>query len=279
MMQLRKNRRYTSTMYLSKGSSSNNDINILLLGEFKSFGKFEYEQISSNYTVHIVHEGSGIFSYNGKNYKLRQGDIFAFFPGMRVHYYDFKDSPWLYHWISFEGNQVGKLLGRAGLSRESPFRSLSKHPEFEFFLADLKKKLISKKYSSFYTTKIAWEFLDLIASDDRDKTIPLVNQVKRYIDSCEMHVPSVAGLSEHFNIDRSNLYRLFKSEFNLSVKEYIDLKRMKRGCELLKESSLNLRRIAEVCGYANEQYFSIAFKKKFSIPPGEWRNQHKKTLI
>lgn len=272
MMQLRKNRKYTSNLYLPENWIVDSDIHIAGLGKFRSFGGFEYEQIANRYIMHIIHEGRGVCSYDGRDYELKKGELFAFLPGMQVHYYDYNDSPWEYHWLHFDGSKVKDYFDQLALSAESPYLCLSKYPDIDLFLSAFEKRIITKKYSNFYASKSAWTLLDLIASGESNKTVPLVNQIKNYIDSCEMQIPTVTGLSEVFNIDRSNLYRLFKNKFGVSVKEYIDTRRMQRICELLKTSSLSLERISEICAYNNVQYFSIAFKNKFGISPGKWRN-------
>lgn len=155
MMQLRKNRRYTSSMFLAKGDNVNNDICLKLLGEFRSFGAFEYEQISPTCSIHIIHEGSGIFSAGNKNYAAKQGDIFCFFPGMRIHYFDTMETPWFYHWLSLCGEKYIDILQQTGLSADSPFLTLSNYPEVEHFISDLKTELLKNQYSIFYPVKAA----------------------------------------------------------------------------------------------------------------------------
>ena len=42
----------------------------------------------------------------------------------------------------------------------------------------------------------------------------------------------------------------------------------------MKTSGAAIGEIAAQCGYPNQLHFSRAFKKRYGIPPREWRNQN-----
>ena len=50
--------------------------------------------------------------------------------------------------------------------------------------------------------------------------------------------------------------------------------RMIKAAELLKLTSLSIADIGSAVGYENQLHFSRAFKKKYGVPPREWRNRN-----
>jgi len=55
---------------------------------------------------------------------------------------------------------------------------------------------------------------------------------------------------------------------------YINTIRIQKAQNLLLETSLNLQKIAEMCGYENDFYFSRIFKKKVGLSPSQFRKMN-----
>ena len=49
--------------------------------------------------------------------------------------------------------------------------------------------------------------------------------------------------------------------------------RLQLAAQQLKASELPTKTIADRAGYESEAAFSRAFKRRFGLPPGEWRRQ------
>jgi len=67
------------------------------------------------------------------------------------------------------------------------------------------------------------------------------------------------------------VYRIIKEKTGKSSKEFINKKRLKRAKELLKNSDLKIKEIAEILGFTSEYYFSQFFKREEGYPPGTYR--------
>lgn len=91
-------------------------------------------------------------------------------------------------------------------------------------------------------------------------------------------------ISEHFNeklslseLSQKCFYspayfsRLFKKTFNMSFTDYIMDIRLKRCCELLKESDYTIEKIMEECGFFDKNTFYERFKNKYGCTPSEYR--------
>lgn len=77
---------------------------------------------------------------------------------------------------------------------------------------------------------------------------------------------SLAAVSpEHFS-------RLFKKETGFGFREYLNLLRLQKAEQLLKQSgSGTVAEIAAECGFADSNYFSYRFKKMYGVSPKKMR--------
>ena len=52
--------------------------------------------------------------------------------------------------------------------------------------------------------------------------------------------------------------------------------RFERTEPLLKQSARPIQEIARIAGFSDPLYFSRAFRKRYGMPPAEWRAQHQR---
>jgi AraC-like DNA-binding protein len=81
----------------------------------------------------------------------------------------------------------------------------------------------------------------------------------------------VDTLCKQFFISKNALYRLFNSEFGMTVNDYVLNKRIQFSIDLLKETSLPITRVAADCGFTDYNYFIRAFKKQVGVTPLQFR--------
>ncbi|ALL07573.1 two-component system response regulator [Pedobacter sp. PACM 27299] len=82
----------------------------------------------------------------------------------------------------------------------------------------------------------------------------------------------VEHLANHMNMSRPTLYRKIKSISNLSPNELINISRLKKGAELLKQNDLKIYEISELVGYSSQTHFGRVFSKQFGMSPTEYAN-------
>ena len=105
------------------------------------------------------------------------------------------------------------------------------------------------------------------------KTQSVAGKITRYIRD---HYMEVIGRDEvaaavYLTPDYAN--RLFKSEMNVSIKEYLNQYRIAQAKRLLMEKGVNIGNVAEQVGFDNFSYFSTIFKKYEGCSPSEFRRR------
>ena len=103
------------------------------------------------------------------------------------------------------------------------------------------------------------------------------NFLKNMTDIIEAHFSdsnlSVDFLTEQMGISRSSLYNKIKVLTDKTPNELIQLMRLKKAAQLLRENKYRINEICYMVGFNNPSYFSKCFYKQFGMKPGEFAAQ------
>lgn len=78
---------------------------------------------------------------------------------------------------------------------------------------------------------------------------------------------SISDISEKLCVNQTYLRKMFKSEMEMTLTEYITQYRMQKAKELLTSTDEKLTSIAQSVGYNDVSYFSNVFKKYYGVSP------------
>ncbi|SHM45065.1 transcriptional regulator, AraC family [Cyclobacterium lianum] len=95
------------------------------------------------------------------------------------------------------------------------------------------------------------------------------------LDNVSQEDFGVSELAEAMNMSRSNLLRKIKKYTHLSASQYIRQIRLKKGMELLKQTSLTVSEISFQVGFGSTSYFIKCFREHYGYAPGEARKSRK----
>lgn len=85
---------------------------------------------------------------------------------------------------------------------------------------------------------------------------------------------TACDVSESVNLSSRQLNRIFNSNINMTVAEFIRHERIYRVREHLKKTNLTLQEIASLTGFNDEYVLCKTFKKLTGITPGKYRTKH-----
>ena len=98
---------------------------------------------------------------------------------------------------------------------------------------------------------------------------------KRYIKDNIQSKLTLGDIARNLHCSTVTLTEHFKSEFGITIIEYVTKKRMQLAEKLLITTDSPLREISQNSGFADVEYFSRTFKKFHGISPALWRAQNK----
>lgn len=121
-------------------------------------------------------------------------------------------------------------------------------------------KIIIKTYSKIY--------------NERNSNVNniLIKKALVYINKNIENDISLKKISQKLNISESYLSNLFFKHMGYSLCYYINLIKIERSKELLKNTKLSILDVAINCGFNNQAYFSSVFKKYTKITPTTYKN-------
>jgi DNA-binding response OmpR family regulator len=98
-----------------------------------------------------------------------------------------------------------------------------------------------------------------------------IEKTKRIIEAKIINTDfSVETFGFELGLSRSQLFRKFKSAFELKPSEYIRNERLKYSKKLLLEGSYNVNEISDLVGFKSASYYITSFKKLYGKTPFEF---------
>lgn len=97
-----------------------------------------------------------------------------------------------------------------------------------------------------------------------EKTLKII---ERNIDSPDF---SVESLGMEIGLSRSQLFRKFRSVFDLKPSELIRSERLKKARELLSTREFNINEVAYQTGFKSSSYFITTFRQQYGETPNEY---------
>lgn len=89
---------------------------------------------------------------------------------------------------------------------------------------------------------------------------------------------SIDDLAAVSGVCRETFSRKFSLITGISPKKFLTKILLDHACRMLINETDSIKEIAEKLGFNNEFYFSRFFRKQLGIPPGQYRNNHKKSF-
>lgn len=85
---------------------------------------------------------------------------------------------------------------------------------------------------------------------------------------------SVDEVALHVGVSSRYLRTLFSRNLHLSPIDYLNLYRVNKAVELLKQTGLSVKEVSFQCGFRSPQYFSRIFKRYMGVTPCRMENEN-----
>ena len=218
------------------------------------------------YILHYVTKGRGIYTINGKTYRVCAGDAFMIYPGVSVSKEMDPKDLWEYCWVGFNGTEAKMLVNMTQFTLDNAVVTYN-YPEIAQKIEDIHEHRGHQLFSSIRMTGMLYElFAYLIETGQKNHTGTQIN------DKYDKNL-TVEKIAEHICISRSRLFRAFKDTLNKSPKVYLEETRIREACVLLQMTNFSVSEVADKIGYADPLYFSKVFHRMVGKSPTEFRKE------
>lgn len=161
--------------------------------------------------------------------------------------------------------------------RERKF-ALHNFPQLEYICNNLERLWFFGGESGYYKCLCAfYDVLSFITQRQNtdysmkksySKILKGAQYLEENIFSCNLKVETLSSIC---NMSDTHFREIFKANFGLKPREYIQNKRLARALSIIESGEYErLSEVAFMCGYDDPLYFSKAFKEKYKVCPSKY---------
>lgn len=234
----------------------------------------------TSYLYFLVLDGEGSLTYEGRQYKLKQGDC-VFIDCQKPYSHSTSENLWSLAWCHFYGSSMTAIYEKYKERGGLPIF----HPENSKVFEDLLKQLYKLAGSSDYIrdmrineslstllTLLMQESWNPDNSAISKKRMELVS-VKNYMDEHYVEKITLDDLEAQFFINKYYLLKIFKETYGVTISSYLISRRITRAKQLLRFTQMTIDEVGCAVGMDGAGYFSRMFKKSEGISPKKYRKQ------
>lgn len=229
----------------------------------------EHKITFSNYRMHLVVKGSGVLKTQYSAYSLSEGDLFFTFPASAYTLETIDDFKYLY--IGFVGTRANAILEKFGIRiRNCVFKDFIELKEIWENCLKLPISVLDMGTEGIFLFSLSkiGERIMPVAKKGGCNTPAII---KKYVD--ENYADSklnLNSLSKTLNYNSNYISYVFKKEFGVSFREYLNLLRINNACALIEKGFTSVKDISYLCGFDDPLYFSKVFKKRVGSMPSSY---------
>lgn len=243
----------------------------------------------TEYLLHYILSGQGIYQVDGKTYHLKKHDAFIIYPNEITYYEADKEDPWSYIWIGFDGVKAETYLNYISFSKENRICSFNcKNLLLDYINGMLNSSQLTyandlkrEGYLFLFLSALINEAHKISNKNDEIHDYPYqvyVEHAMQYIEHNYEKNIKINDIANYIGISRSYLSSIFKKSLNLSPQSYLVNYRLDKACSLLKSTTFPVSTIAYKVGYDDPLTFSKVFKNFFHVSPTTYRTQNEELI-
>ncbi len=259
-------------------------LNILSAGKTLPNPKWEAlhisNEINSAYTFEYILDGEMIIETDKQRLTARKGD-FLFMNKTATHYsYSSPDKPFKKYFLVVNGSFIDEIVKLYNLNSRTIIERLNVSEEFKEIFDNIGKMEKAQIYDTVTLNilRICQKYYHLknAGSDISDSSSgsSVIYSIAAYINENINKNITVNYLSEIFHFSPAHIIRIFKTNFNMTPKQYILETKIDVAKKLLSYSAISIEDISRRLDFSNSANFSLAFKKSVGMSPKEYRNKN-----
>lgn len=249
----------------------------------QNIGQRYYNELcyAKEYQLQYTIEGNGDVQIENEHYVVRKGDLIII-PNYYHHIYkSIPNKPWKIAFIHiFENPTVAAIFKRIFMKNRFVIHDVPP----DALLPRIDKIIDLMDNPEHDTPTISEHIYGLLMETVRLSNTFQADAVDRELASVihflkqNYNTPiTMRDILKHSGYSKNHLERLFKQRMNMTMQEYIFKLRLQRAQELIAESDMYYKEIANAVGLSDYRALVYLFKKALGITPSEYRKLYSKT--
>lgn len=262
-------------------------LRITQCGMLSALGKVNsVPHVYDNYVLSFVTKGDGAYIIDGVINQVKTGDAFLTAPNVITSWTTQDNNPIQYIFMVINGPEHLKILSDVGLGlRSRIFKYLYKGDQSILqYLFSLYEAGKSNPTNEYKIIGYLYLIMDCISKNNKREEYDILTSQGIYFKKAVTFISdnysnniNVLDIANFLNIDRTYLYKIFKTKTGVSPVSYLNNYRLEKAKWMIMHSDFSNTDIAVASGFYDYSHFSRAFKKRYGLSPGEFRYQIKST--
>lgn len=241
-------------------------------------------RVLQSYQIVLVSEGGGVLESGrpGGGSEIQAGDVFLLFPGVWHRYAPARETGWTEHWIECRGEALERAEEAGFISAARPVVKVANPAEvLGLFLRmhELVRMPVSQARDGAAT--LAIHLVSRLGAEESGlrTTAPAVpERLERarqlILERCDRPL-SVREIAKASGLGYSHFRQAFRRASGVGAREFHAEARLRRAADLVANTDLSAKEIAELLGFSSQFHFSNAFKARHGLAPSLWRERHR----
>lgn len=228
------------------------------------------------YIFQYTLKGFGIYTQDGKPYRIEEGQAFITrLPGNHSYYLPAESSCWEFIYIKFFSKDVDRFWEEIQ-SHLGPTPVLSPDsPVIKQLLGIYREASAGNIADAYQCSGLAYQFLmALIRSTKNNPSVELPSVIEQALQQMSESYCSPIGVEEialSLGVSKHYLIRQFTRALRISPGKYLVKLRLQRAAELLLNTDLNIDAVAKEVGFSCGNYFTKVFRRYLGTTPADFR--------
>ncbi|AHF91932.1 AraC family transcriptional regulator [Opitutaceae bacterium TAV5] len=247
-------------------------------------GPHEMMPMSVTFSVHhryelvVAYAGEGRVCVEDRIYALQPGTALLLRPGEFHHYFGFSAERFAWLFFTFDLAEDSGLTEAAGVPRHLEMTDLA-------LISETGRSWVAGQRSGRAVFEMGLRMGRLLeAMAERANVEPLAEPAGDEREACTMlrtlahfvdrrmdQALRIGDLADHLGISESNLRKLFRERFGVSLGSYLRRSRLTRSVQLIHRTDMSVSEVARLCGFESIFSFSQAFRRAIGMPPSAYR--------
>jgi AraC-like DNA-binding protein len=258
-------------------------------GRFVNRGGWSHQRREiDSFELLVGIEGIAYLEQGEIRYELVPGSALFFLPGLSHGGYALSRGPVSFYWFHFRLPKADEasLRARGDTAQGGKlFLPIFSRPAEGRKLPILCRQLLDLANSGNYPSRakdyaLALTLMEISAWGATDKRAPCrLDAIAEWVRSHAEGYLDAQSVAEAFRLNPDYLTRLFKKEFGVGLKRYIQNAKISRAKELLCASELSVKEIAYRLGYQDDKNFMKVFKASEGMGARAFRQAFSRTHL
>ena len=257
--------------YVSQTNRSRDMLKIQMCGITYPDKNYEISRDMSRVAcIEYIEKGTGVLQIDGQTFYPEEGDTYFLQVGTTHHYSSDKEKPWKKIFINVSGVLLDSLIEGYGLKNIYYFKGLDTGEQMRGIVnlakennEDCTEEIICLLNRAFFKMR---EHIKT-----QNYTSDTAEKMKEYLRNNAASKFRIENLCKYISRSESQCIKIFKEAYGITPYAYFLSKKIRLAKDMLVNTNLSIKQIANNLNFADEYYFSNVFKQKTGVSPSKYR--------